>query len=122
GGRVAYRFVTRSLPELTPYYWGFYQSGRKVIPDVELSPLALAVWFMDDGSRSRRAVYLNTQQFDLECQENLLLLLAEQWGVAGALNRDKTYHRIRLSVMGTARFVDVVAPYVLPQFWYKIPT
>jgi hypothetical protein len=122
GGRVAYRFVTRSVPELTPYYRLFYESGRKVAPNVELSPLALAVWFMDDGSKSRRAVYLNTQQFDTECQENLLQLLAEQWGIHGSLNRDKTYHRIRLSVVGTARFVDVVARYVLPQFWYKIPT
>lgn len=60
GGRVAYRFVTRALPVLTPFYRLFYGSGAKSIPDgLELSPLTLAVWLMDDGSRSRRAVYLN---------------------------------------------------------------
>src|SRR3954465_15381671 len=47
GGRVAYRFVTRSAPALTPYYRLFYDSGRKRVPEVELDPLSLAVWFMD---------------------------------------------------------------------------
>ena len=60
GKRTACRFVTRSLPVLTPYYRLFYEGGRKRIPTLELSPLALAVWFMDDGCRSRNAVYLNT--------------------------------------------------------------
>ena len=35
----------------------------------------LAVWFMDDGCRSRRAVYLNTQQFALVDQLRLLEML-----------------------------------------------
>jgi hypothetical protein len=47
GGRTACRFVTRSLPALTPYFQLFYGSGKKRAPEVELSSLALAVWFMD---------------------------------------------------------------------------
>ena len=121
GGRIAYRFVTRSLPAFTPYYRLFYKLGRKVVPEVELTPLTLAVWLMDDGSKSRRALYLNTQQFDLGSQQCLLWLLASQWDIRGSLNRDKSYHRIRLSVAGTARFVELVAPYVLPEFRYKLP-
>jgi hypothetical protein len=120
GGRTAYRFVTRSLPELTPYYRLFYSEGRKVAPEVALTPLAMAVWMMDDGSRSRRALYLNTQQFDVASQHRLLRLLEEQWGIAGTLNRDKCYHRIRLSVVGTARFAEVVSPHVVPEFKYKL--
>jgi hypothetical protein len=46
-------------------------------------------------------VYLNTQQFDLQSQETLLRLLRDQWGIEGALNRDKQYHRIRLTVDGS---------------------
>jgi len=82
-GRIAYRFVTRSLPALTPYYRRFYPDGRKSVPELELAPLTLAVWFMDDGCRSRTAVYLNTQQFDRESQETLLRLLREQWESRG---------------------------------------
>lgn len=61
GGRRAYRFTTLSLPQLTPYYAAFYVGGRKIVPKIEITPLCLAVWFMDDGSRSRSAVYLNAQ-------------------------------------------------------------
>lgn len=81
----------------------------------------MAVWFMDDGSKSRRAVYLNTQQFREEDQHLLLGLLSEQWGIVGALNRDKTYRRIRLSVEGTKRFISLIEPFLLEEFRYKLP-
>jgi hypothetical protein len=121
GGRIACRFVTRSLPALTPYYRLFYESGRKRVPDVELTPLALAVWFMDDGCRSRNAVYLNTQQFDIAGQRKLLVMLGRQWQIAGSLNRDKCYRRIRVTVDGTKRLAELIEPYVLPELRYKLP-
>jgi hypothetical protein len=83
-GRVAYRFVTRSLPTLTPLYRLFYCRGRKQIPNLLLTLLTMAVWFMDDGCRSRSAVYLNTEQFGLEDQERLLRVLHGQWGIQAA--------------------------------------
>jgi recombination protein RecA len=120
-GRTAYRFVTRSLAELTPFYRLFYESGRKVIPEVALTPLTLAVWFMDDGCRSRRAVYLNTQQFTGGAQEALLGMLRDQWSINGTLNKDKGYYRIRISVAGTAKLVELIEPYVIPELSYKLP-
>jgi hypothetical protein len=121
GNRIACRFVTRSLPELTPYYRLFYESGRKQIPEVILSPLTMAVWFMDDGCKSRNAVYLNTQQFDRENQLLLLELLKDQWDIQGTLNRDRCYHRIRLSVDSTRRFGDLIEPHLIDQLRYKLP-
>jgi hypothetical protein len=121
GRRVAYRFVTRSVPALTPYFHLFYADGRKRVPEIEIPALALAVWFMDDGCRSRSSVYLNTQQFTEASQRALLGLLREQWGIEGALNRDKSYHRIRLSVHGTARLAGLIEPYLLDELRYKLP-
>ena len=67
GKRIAYRFTTQSLPVFTQFYKRFYVNKRKIIPSgLQLDPLALAVWFMDDGSKSRSSYYLNTQQFSLE--------------------------------------------------------
>ena len=120
-GRIAYRFVTRSLPELTRYYRLFYESGRKAVPELELTELALAVWFMDDGCKSRSSVYLNTQQFDESSQYTLLQLLYDQWRIEGALNRDKSYYRIRLSVTGTRRLAEIIDSHLLPEFRYKLP-
>jgi hypothetical protein len=121
GSRVAYRFVTRSLPELTPYFWLFYGSGRKSVPGIQLDPLVLAVWFMDDGCKSRSSVYFNTQQFDYASQERLLEMLWKQWLIDGALNRDKSYWRIRVSVNGTVRLRNVIRIHVLPELRYKLP-
>jgi hypothetical protein len=95
--------------------------GRKRIPELELSELSLAVWFMDDGCRSRNAVYLNTQQYDDVSQRTALRLLREKWGIEGALNRDKSYYRVRLSVEGTRKLVALVEPYLLPELRYKLP-
>ena len=121
GKRRAYRFTTLSLPQLTPFYYAFYTDGRKIIPRLELTPLALAVWFMDDGCKSRNAVYLNTQQFEEPCQELLLDMLAGQFGLKGSLNLDKTYHRIRVAVESMARLRALIEPYLLPEMRYKLP-
>jgi recombination protein RecA len=121
GGRVAYRFTTLSRPELTPYFRAFYPNGKKVVPAVTLTPLALAVWFMDDGSKRHRALYLNTQQFDLEDQLRLLEMLETQFGIHATLNREKTYYRIRIAVRSVSQFVELIRPHLLNTFEYKIP-
>ena len=76
GKREAIRFYTRQSAELTMLKSLFYKDKIKVIPnDLQLDPVSLAVWFMDDGSRCRESdVYLNTQQFDTESQ--LILIQA----------------------------------------------
>jgi LAGLIDADG DNA endonuclease family len=119
--RIAYRFTTLSRSELTPYYAAFYGGGVKSIPELELTPLALAVWFMDDGSKSYRAVYLNTQQFDVASQERLKVQLMSQFWIRVTLNRDKTYYRLRMAVESVARFRRLIEPHLLEEFAYKLP-
>jgi len=71
--RIAYRFYTQQHPELTDLLNMFYINGKKVIPNVKINPMILAIWYMDDGSKCRKSdVYLNTQQFDLDDQKNTL--------------------------------------------------
>ncbi len=121
GGRIAYRFTTLSVPELTPFFEAFYLGNRKVVPRLVLTPLSLATWFMDDGCKSRRAIYLNTQQFDLGSQMRLLDALLEQWHLDATLNRDKCYHRIRIAVSSVGRFIETIGAYLRPEFRYKLP-
>ena len=97
-------------------------AGEKSIPKVTLTPLTLAVWFMDDGSKSHRALYLNTQQFELTNQQLLISMLKQQWDIDASLNRDKCYYRIRIAVNSVQRFKDIISPYLLSQFAYKFPT
>lgn len=121
-GRIAYRFTTRSLPELTEIYRKFYVSGKKVIPDnLIIHPLSLAVWFMDDGCKSYRAIYLNTQKFSVTEQNELTLLLKQQFSIKATLNKDKQYYRLRIAVSSVGKFIERIKPYLLPMFCYKTP-
>jgi len=107
------------MSELNRYYDLFYPNGQKGIPrSLRLNPLTLAVWFMDDGSKSRSSVYFNTQQFSVDDQKFLIKLL-EELGLIAALNKDKSYYRIRLSTKCINRFIDLVKPYMLKSMEYN---
>jgi hypothetical protein len=65
----------------------FYHNGRKVVPS-EIGrllnhPLALAVWFMDDGYRRNdcRGLHLNTQAFREDEQHQLQRTLEKTFGL-----------------------------------------
>jgi hypothetical protein len=120
--RFSYRFTTRSLVALNRFYDDFYLAKQyKSIPrTLVLNGLSLAVWFMDDGSKSYRTVYLNTQQFDLVDQFFLLRVL-DNLGIRAALNKDKKYHRIRVATDSMNRFRELVDPYILKSMRYKLP-
>jgi hypothetical protein len=121
GERIAYWFTTRSLPIFNYFYQRFFEQGKKGIPrDLKLTPVHLAYWLMDDGSKSRSSIYLNTQQFKIEDQKLLLEKLSELQ-INATLNKDKIYRRIRISVAGIPRFKSMVLPYLLPKFRYKLP-
>lgn len=121
GNRIAYRFTTRSLPQLTEYYDSFFERRHKLIPDsFALRPLTLAVWYMDDGSRCDKDIYLNTQQFSQEEQRKLVLLLEKQYFIQSSLNKDKQYRRIRIKKDSVQKFMSLISPFVVSSMRYKL--
>jgi hypothetical protein len=90
-----------------------------------LSPIALAYWFMDDGSfdRKRGAVKLATDGFS--CQEcaSLIALLQVKFGISAHyhMRKGKNYGYIYVLAESRPRFFEIVAPYVLEGFRYKMP-
>jgi hypothetical protein len=93
-----------------------------------LNPVALAYWYMDDGTLSKAH---NGRQFPLFCSESFTredcLRICErlmvEWGLYTWLKKEKWGHgyRIALKHESLERFFGYVAPYILPQFAYKIP-
>ena len=119
--RSVYRFFTRQHPEITELYEKFYSKGRKVVPpQIKLDPLILAVWFMDDGSKTKKGdVYLNSQQFDFSSQRRLLHAL-RLLGIKARMNKDKKYYRIRILKESVRDFVKTIKSYIIPSMRYKI--
>ena len=120
GRRIAYRFFTRQYPELTKLYQKFYRGRGKIIPNLKLNPLIIAVWFMDDGNKSYQTYYLNTQCFDSLSQKRLILMLKKQYGIESSLNRDKEYYRIRIKQNSASRFKELIRNYIIPMMEYKL--
>lgn len=120
-GRVAYRFFTRQHPFFTEVQNLYYCGNEKIIPqNINIDPVILAVWYMDDGSRCRnRDVYLNTQQFDLKSQYRLLNQL-EKIGLKGSLNKDKQYYRIRFYKSSIPKLFQLIETHIIPSMRYKI--
>lgn len=120
-GRIAYRFFTVQNKELTVLQVSFYQHGRKTIPkDIEITPQTLAVWYMDDGSRSRDSdIYLNTQQFSIT-EQNILIFKLRELGIQARLNKDKKYYRIRIMKGSIESFMNIIKPYIIPSMQYKL--
>jgi hypothetical protein len=120
-GRFGYRFFTKSLSEITSLYDKFYKNGVKVVPfGFSLTPISLAVWYMDDGSKSRHACYLNTQKLDLSSQKNLIEAL-KKMGIKSSLNRDKSYYRIYIATTSVPRLCQAIHPYIVESMRYKLP-
>lgn len=119
--RIGYRFFTRGHPEISEIFEKFYSKGKKVIPKgFELNSLSLAVWFMDDGSRTKKNdFYLNSQQFSMEDQRRLLHAL-RLLKIKARLNKDKKYYRIRILKESIPYFVEKIRPFLIPSMRYKI--
>jgi hypothetical protein len=119
--KKAYRFFTSQSSAMTELLKKFYQNGKKIVPpDLILDPIILAVWFMDDGSKSRdRDVYLNTQQFSLLDQKRLIHLL-RQFGLKARLNKDKKYYRVRFLKESIGKFNQIIKPYIIASMQYKL--
>lgn len=119
--RNAYRFFTKQHKEITDLYKLFYKNGKKNIPNnLELDPVSLAIWYMDDGSKSRdRDIYINTQQFSINDQKKLLNCLRKM-GIKARLNKDKKYYRIRILKESIGDFMKIISPHIVPSMFYKL--
>jgi len=120
GKRIAYRFFTRQHSELTELYLRFYSNKVKIIPDLKLNPLIIAIWFMDDGSKNYKTYYLNTQSFDYLSQKRLMRILEKQYCINSSLNRDKQYYRIRIKQDSAKRFKKLIYKYIVSSMKYKL--
>lgn len=119
-------FNTLSHGAFRFYGQQFYRSGKKVVPRLIhkwLTPLALAVWFMDDGSiksKYHRALILNTQcysEHDLRILQHVLL---KKFGVHTKLRRQKEGKQIYILSETVATFVGIIRPYIIPEMVYKL--
>jgi hypothetical protein len=94
---------------------------KKITPEVlnKLTPLALAIWYMDDGNyfSVNGATTLATMGFIDSERDALQQTLESKFGVKVTRHKNKSLY---VHAGCRARFFDLIAPYVLREFDYKL--
>lgn len=127
-------FSTRSFSEIETWRQVFYEGKRKIVPKnistLLTSPMALAVWFMDDGTLDYRikSHYSFTYSTDAFTVREVLLLkkaLLENFGIESSIqtpsSRGKKYTKLYIGKKGRDQFDRIVRPHILNCFAYKLP-
>ena len=135
-GAVFYDFTP--LPELAELRQAMYLFGKKVLSDdylKQLTPLSLALWYMDDGHYIERAKGVQSRtrhgsgrmQICVEAMEptsrqRLADYLADTWGIRARLHLSGRAQKAVLTFPKdeTAKFHALIAPFVHPTMEYKL--
>jgi hypothetical protein len=117
-------FTTLSHVELEEFRLRFYRDHRKVVPiDLELTPLSMAVWFMDDGSRKSsqcRGLYLNTQSFTSAEVQLLQSVIQRDVGVETTVRKQRDGLQIYVPAPSASAMNAYIVNEVLPSMRYKL--
>ncbi len=125
-GNDSYWFTTYSLGQLRFYGQQFYPKKKKIVPKIVnrfLDPLALAVWFMDDGSykSQRHSTFIfHTLGYQKKELERVVDVLKKKFGIVTCLHRQKSKWRLYIKSDSAQKFVDVVRPHIIPSMEYKL--
>jgi len=123
------RFATISHSEFTGFRNIFYRDKKKIIPEnlvAMLTPLAIAVWFMDDGNAvkskgSIKGYHINSQSFTFLENVELARILERTYGIHVNLERNHEYYRLAIwQRPSREKFIDLVWPFMLDSMKYKI--
>lgn len=129
GGKIYYssKIRTWSFSSLNWLYDLFYiyESGKivkRIPPTIStlLTPRALAVWIMDDGSAGSAGIVLSTQAF---CQQDIQILqhaLFSKFGLITTVHKKESKFLLYIPKQQCRVVLDLVDPYMHESMRYKL--
>lgn len=115
-----------SHPLLTKYYRLFYKNGKKILPNIKLNPLGLAILFMDDGSRDKttNSLYISLCNFTEEENKKFIILLKVTFNLDCSIHYKgkigQKYPNIYIKAKSREHFKNIIRPYLISSMLYKI--
>ena len=131
-------FDMQPLPELAGLRDAVYVAGKKVLSDdylKRLTPLALAIWYMDDGGFTLRSKGLQqrteggsgrseicVEAMSPDTRVRLQRYLADTWGIGAVLIHQGAKQKavLQFPTAETAKLHALVAPFIHPTLQYKL--
>ena len=127
GEPFSYYFSTYAHGAFRFYGQQFYLNGKKVVPHLIgklLTPLGLAIWFMDDGSlksQRHKTFIIHAIGYEKRELEQLQSVLLGKFGIKTNLHRQKKiYWRLYVYSESAERFREHTEKYILPSMGYKL--
>ena len=126
GNLPTYQIATITHPYLTELHDMCYGSGKKVVTSEwleQLSPLSLAVWYMDDGSINKRykTIVLCTNSFSYDEQVLIIDFLAARFGTVAKIEpRRNNQTVLRINASQRYRFLELISPHIPDCMSYKL--
>ena len=122
------RVLTKTHPLYTHLWKRFYHNGRKTIDHFLmncLTPLGLAIWYMDDGHLKNHEDYLTpmleTNCFNVAEHEIMTKALADKFHLEFRANHlNAKYLMLRLRRKDREQFFAIIKEHILPSMEYKI--
>jgi ubiquinol-cytochrome c reductase cytochrome b subunit len=122
-GYPCVQFVTRTNADFSAWRQRFYRERRKIVPlDIadDLSPLAIAVWVMDDGAADYAGLTFQTHSFSRAETMRLAAVLSKEYGLRTGIRANRGSAIIYVFAESIPRLREIVMPHMLPQFTYKL--
>ncbi|MFW6130477.1 MAG: hypothetical protein ACOC56_04760 [Atribacterota bacterium] len=124
-------FSTEVHNELEKCIELFYCSGRKEVTREileELSPLSIAVWYMDDGATNWKSptnfeMFFCTNSFSKDSCGIIVKYFEERWGIKCRLrkvNKKATQWLTLINRYSRDKFINLIRPYIIDSMKYKI--
>lgn len=117
-------FELKSNYELYKLYNLFMTNKKKVIKksiEKYITPLSLAIWFMDDGKAASYGFYICSESFSKEENELLVNIINNKFDlelrvVKHRINRN----RIFINSKSKEKFVNIIKPFIIKSMEYKL--
>lgn len=133
-GSTIFRFMTKTNLDMYNFIMkNCVRNGKKTITKEwcnNLTPMSLAIWYMDDGSIENREddslsekIMLNTQAYTEDECNMLRNMLLQKYNIETKLGDPKVYkgYTIILNSKASEKFFSIIAPYVCASMKYKLP-
>lgn len=111
---------TQCLKPIKEYRSSWYINDVKTInlSDItDIEPLGLAIWFMDDGFKSNYGIKIATDSFKKEELLTLIKIIFVKFDILFKIDKR---NRLYLCKDGYQNFHNLIYPYILPEFYYKL--
>lgn len=110
-------FVLRQY--FRPWRTIFYSERKKMFPErLRLTPLSLAVWYMDDGCWTGEKVIISTDCFDSLSMQRIQNALLKQFGIETVTGKNR---KLTIRKNSHNKFLEVILPHIIPSMRYKLP-